>query len=303
MTPLARVDQALLNACWAQSGAGASAVPRQQRWTMDCPGAAPTEGACLITRSQSLTAGDVDTPFTLMSAVKPFVLLRSLQLHGAATLARWLDQRPSHMPYYSLDQLRLDHGRPCNAMVNSGAMLLAAHLPGTSPLDQADQFRAWLCSLAPTASFPCDHTCLAHALDVTADPTNWAIAVTLERAGGVPDAARAHDVYFRLCALCASARQVAQLGYTLAFDRSTHAQTVLDTMRLAGLYEASGNWWAQTQLAAKTAVSGIMFAVSPQVGALAAASRWLDPAGNPIRPQSFIAHLAARAAAKQAAPA
>lgn len=260
---------------------------------MDAAGRCRGESVCCVAGGRVSIAGHHEDRFTLMSAVKPFLLLRAFECHGQEKVASWVDDEPSELPYYSLEQLRQDGGKPRNAMINSGAMLLASKLPGDSPVEQQRLFVEWLSDLAPDASVSLDQECFAEVMQREYDPYNRALAEELEQVGGVECADAAFDVYFRLCCLAGSIRDVALLGDALACGGSPFRRTVLATMNRCGLYEASAAWWQATGLPSKSGVSGVMFGVWPGEGCVAAASSWLDSGGNPILPQVVLASLAA----------
>lgn len=257
---------------------------------MNAPGACHEEGVWLSARGRGFGTGEVTERFTLMSAVKPFLLLRLLELHGEEKLGEWVDDEPSDFPYYSLEQLRADGGKPRNAMINSGAMLLAAKLPGRGALEQDQLFAGWLSEFAPDVQMVIDGECLQEVME--GESSNRALARELERGGRVGSAADAFEIYFRLCCLSGTIREVAELGKSLALSAPVHRDRVLRTMARCGLYEASKAWFAATGLPAKSGVSGVMFGVWPDQGCLAACSPWLDAGGNPIFPQAVLAAAA-----------
>ena len=67
---------------------------------------------------------------------------------------------------------------------------------------------------------------------------------------------------------------------------------LLAIMMTAGFYDESGLWAAQTGLPAKTGVGGGVVAVVPGRFAIAAFSPRLNPAGNSVRAQRAIRHIA-----------
>lgn len=285
----------VLEACLFLGRAILDELPLWQRQRMDVPGSCPVESMVVVTENQTLTVGEADESFTMMSAVKPLLLLRILELYGPDRVAEWTDCKASDHPYYSLRQLELDGGRPRNPMINSGAMLLASKLPGDSPSAQCEAFCDWLRQIVPSAMFDLDQECLAEVLRPGSDTANMDLARALQTAGAIEDADRTYEVYFRVCCIKASARQMAQLAWHLAKNATSHAvSAVLEAMRVAGLYEASEEWFEQTGLYAKSAVSGMMMAVVPGKMGLSACSPWLDHGGNPIVPQVAFMELARR---------
>jgi glutaminase len=281
---LDRILSEAQTALWRRDPAGV--------FRMEALGACEGEGICVWQGGQGFSAGVVDEAFTLMSAVKPFLLRRVLEVHGAAAVAGWVDDLPSAMPYYSLEQLRQDGGKPRNAMINSGAMLLASKLPGADPEEQMSGFVRWLEALAPGVRPGLDAECLAEVLAPGGDPTNLALAQALENAGHLPNAALAYEVYFRLCCLTATLEEITRLAAALACVDSPHRDRIVRTLSRAGLYEDSEAWWRLTGMPAKSGVSGVMFGLLPDGGAVAACSPWLAAGGNPILPMQVLAELA-----------
>ena len=86
---------------------------------LEMPGCCESAAACLASANGIVCAGDAEAEFTLMSAIKPFLLLHLLEIHGAQRVAEWVDDRPSALPYYSLRQLREDGGDRKSTRLNS----------------------------------------------------------------------------------------------------------------------------------------------------------------------------------------
>ncbi len=87
------------------------------------------------------TSGDLTLSFSLMSAVKPFVLLYLLEQLGAERVFDHVGMLPSDRPFNSLAQLRADEGFPRNPMLNSGAIALMSLLPGTDGSSRCENLR------------------------------------------------------------------------------------------------------------------------------------------------------------------
>ena len=286
-------DLSALDTLFRRGVTALESFPPWELREMDAPGVCPAPGASISLKDRTLSIGAVDEPFTLMSAVKPFLLLYQIQQHGIDTVFQWVGRRASALPYYSIEQLDLDQGIPRNAMLNSGAMLLAAKLPGDNPQDQCARFQQWLRGLVPGAAFDEDLDCLGDLLQPGSDPTNLQIADRLQRTGVIDDADAAYEVYFRTCCIQSSVRETAKLARHLAFHPQDAALAeVLHQMKIAGLYEASADWWSRTPYPSKSGVSGIMFTVKHGQGAAAVGSGWLDSGGNPILGQLLLPGIA-----------
>ena len=265
---------------------------RHRRWArghaMDFTGACQGTAACLASADGVVCAGDYQERFTLMSAIKPFLLLHVLEMFGAAQVDAWVDDRTSTEPYYSLEQLMADGGRPRNAMINSGAMVLASKLAGGDPAAQMDSFLAWLSAFCPEAHITLHPEALAELTEPDADITNQMIAMVLRRTRQIDDHHAAFEAYFRLCCLQGSVRDIALLGLALARSSSIFRSRVIHTISHSGLYEATPQWMAATSLPAKSGVSGVVFALYPNGSCLAACDPLLDDGGNPVLPQRLL---------------
>ena len=95
-----------------------------------------------------------------------------------------------------------------------------------------------------------------------------------------------------LCCLTASVRELALAAHAVFVLRREEA--VLAQMAVGGLYEASEAWMQRTGCPAKSAVSGLMFAVVPGQAVIAAGSPWLNAAGNPLVPLAAVEELCLR---------
>lgn len=89
-------------------------------------------------------AGNPDLTFSLMSGIKPFLLLYALHHQGSAWVRTKVGDRPSVKAYNSLSQLQEDRGFPRNAMINSGAICLADSLPGSTGTERCQHLADWL---------------------------------------------------------------------------------------------------------------------------------------------------------------
>jgi len=80
--------------------------------------------------------------------IKPFVLLYLLQQPDRDKVLDWVGIKSSEYPYNSLTQLEIDRSKPRNPMINSGAITLAALLPGDTAASCCQNLCNWLNELA-----------------------------------------------------------------------------------------------------------------------------------------------------------
>jgi glutaminase len=74
--------------------------------------------------------------------------------------------------------------------------------------------------------------------------------------------------------------------------KAEHVPNILAVMATAGLYDDSGIWLYNVGLPAKSGVGGGIIAVAPGKFGIAAFSPPLDAAGNSVRAQRGIQHVA-----------
>ncbi len=228
--------------------------------------------------------GNVQQPFVLMSVMKPFLLLFLLETLGERIVFERVGTRPSDQPFHAVSQLMADQGFPRNPMINSGAIALAAMVPGQTGAERCETLRQWLNKRAGS-HFVLDEATLASVRSL-GNEANRTIANLLAQAGYLDNVETTLDTYNHLCCLSSTVSDLARLGMMLALPRPEiapdHRRIVNALMLTCGLYEASGEFAVRIGLPIKSGVSGAMIAVVPGEGAIAIYSPALDSTGNSI---------------------
>lgn len=213
---------------------------------------------------QSFLLGDAALSFPLMSVVKPFVLFYLLLELGAETVFNRVGSEPSEQPFNSLNQLQFDKGWPRNPMINSGAIALAAMLPGTDAASRCENLRGWLNRHA-NSQLILDESMLASVRSLP-NQNNRAIARELAAAGCVEDADSALDTYNRICCLSGTIEDLTRLGMLLIQHPDSNwaesARTVKTLMTTCGLYQASKRFAEKVGLPTKSGVSGAVLSIA-----------------------------------------
>lgn len=247
----------------------------------------------LETATHCYSLGDIDRPFPLMSAVKPFLLLYLLEQYGMERVFQWVGTTPSDAPFNSLEQLLADEGRPRNPMINSGAIALAGRMPGQDAGDRCRQLYQWLNQHAGSHFKP-DEQMLASVRLAGREP-NQALIRHLAEVGQLPNPELALDTYEQICCLGGRVADLAQLGKLLAFDcpglASCHRAAVNALMLTCGLYEASPAYTVRVGLPMKSGISGALVAIVPGEGTIACYSPALDQVGNPVAGLALVESL------------
>jgi glutaminase len=243
---------------------------------------------------QTYMVGNVQQAFVLMSVVKPFLLLFLLETIGKEAVFAKVGNRPSDQPFHSIPQLIADRCFPRNPMINSGAITLAAMLPGKEGRERCNQLRHWINQKAGS-NFELDEVMLASVRSL-GNEANRTIAELLVRAEQIDDIETTLDTYNQICCLSGQVSDLARLGIMLAKPHPTISpvsQRIVNALMLTcGLYEASGEFALRIGLPVKSGVSGAILAVVPGEGAIACYSPALDAAGNSIAGLSLLEQIA-----------
>jgi glutaminase len=228
--------------------------------------------------------GDHALSFSLMSVVKPFLLLYALEQAGFDAVFDRVGRLPSDQSFHSLKQLAADRGKPRNPMINSGAMALVELLPGRNGTERCAALRQWLFKQSGL-DLIVDQRMLESVRSLPND-SNRAIAQMLKNAGAIRQIAPALDTYNQICCLNVTVGTLAQLGLLLALPQAgvaRRSQQIVNALLVTcGVYEASGEWAVRMGLPIKSGVSGGILAIVPQQGAIGIYAPTIDAAGNSV---------------------
>jgi len=236
------------------------------------------------------SSAQADVPFSVQSAVKPFLFaLALLDTDGAA-----FDRIGIEPTGEAFDAIKLESGtgRPPNPMVNAGALLTAALVDGGDVDGRNERILRGLSAFAGR-SLEVDEE-IARAEHLLGD-RNHALAHLMRSEGTLQVSADdAVEVYARACAVLVDAEALAVMGATLAGNGVNPvtgervvpagiARDVVSVMATCGVYDGSGRWMQSVGIPAKSSVSGaIVLAVPGRLGA-AVVSPPLDAQGTSVR--------------------
>jgi glutaminase len=261
-------------------------------------------GIAVVSTSGDIHAiGDVDTPFTIMSIAKPFVLALVYEELGADAVRRQVGVNATGQAFNSGVPVEQTPGHLTNPMVNSGALATTSLVPGATVDDRWESIVAILSRFAGRR-LEVDETIYASAS--RSNHRNRSLANLLYAYGRIyGDIDETVDLYTRQSSLSITTIDLGVMGSTLA-DGGVNPITgdqvvsrsccrhVLAVMATAGLYETSGDWLFDIGLPGKSGVGGGIVTVSPGKGSLATFSPPLDRAGNSVRGQLVASHLSYR---------
>ena len=256
--------------------------------------------AMMTTQGRLYAAGDVDTPFTIQSVSKAFSYCMALELAGATAVRARVGVEPSGDAFNAIELDPLTR-RPFNPMVNAGAITVAGIL---RDVFQERAFDAVMDRFSSAAGRTLDMDDAVYRSEASTGHRNRAIAHLLCASGVMLEPVEpALDLYFRLCSIRVTARDLATMAATLANlgeNPLTHAEVfdlraVRDTLSVmfsCGMYDYSGSWIHDVGIPAKSGVGGgVIGVVSRQLG-MGSFSPRLDEKGNSARGVNAMRALA-----------
>lgn len=257
--------------------------------------------AVCTTAGEVVGAGDHDRLLALQSVSKAFTYAVALQECGLDRVLAYIGVEPTGEAFNELSQHA--DGRPFNPLINAGAIMAQALVPGET-LEEREALLLDRYGALAGAPLEVSEEVLA-AEQVRAD-RNFALAHMLASSGMLTH--DPHEVvqgYLRQCSVEVTTSQLAVMGATFAdggrnpvtgervFDERV-VQQVLSVMLTCGMYDASGTWVSQIGIPAKSGVSGAMLGVVPGALGLASWSPRLDTHGNSIRGLELFKRLSDR---------
>jgi len=248
-----------------------------------------------------ITAGDTDYVFSIQSVSKPFTMAHVMDVEGYAAVREKIGVEPTGLPFNSKIAIELLKARSVNPMVNAGA------LAAVSMVDAQSEKQRWATVNANLEAFAGERLKVledVYESEYTTAFGNRAIANLLFNYGRLyAEPEETLRVYTRQCSVGVTARQLGVMGATLANGgvnpvtgkraiQEAIVPQVLAVMQTAGFYDESGRWTAEVGLPSKTGVGGGIVAVVPGQMAIVGFSPPLNEAGNSVRAQLAIQHIA-----------
>jgi len=254
-------------------------------------------GAHLTTvDNQNFGFGDSEQKFSIQSISKVLALAMAYDLEDEKLWNR-VDVEPSGTPFNSLVQLEYEKGIPRNPFINPGALVICDVL--VSRLKHPRQeFLEFVRKLSGNAA-------ISYRPEVAASEKltgfkNAALINLMKSYGNINnDIDRVLDVYFHLCSVEMSCRELAQTFLFLAMDgfnpltnvRVTSAvktKRINAIMQLCGFYDQAGEFAFDVGLPGKSGVGGGIIAVHPGKFSVAVWSPRLNPRGNSVRGMKIL---------------
>ena len=219
-------------------------------------------------------SGDCLQQFTMQSVSKVITFLCSLLDNDINKLLRKVSFEPTSSGFNSIINLETkNENKPLNPMINSGAIATITLVKGETAEDKFQRILNFVRELASNPEIDVEQS--VYLSEKTTGARNRALAYYMQSTGIISDydVEEILDVYFRVCSLNVTCKDLAQIALVLAnngcnlegkrFFSEDIARTVKSVMMLCGMYDESGEYAANVGIPSKSGVGGGIMAVVP----------------------------------------
>ncbi|MBC8209744.1 MAG: glutaminase [Gammaproteobacteria bacterium] len=243
--------------------------------------------------------GDSNEKFSIQSISKVLSLTLALKVVGEEVWDR-VGVEPSGSAFNSLVQLEYEKGIPRNPMINAGAIVICDFL--LSCLDNPKyELLEFIRKISGIASI--DYSVKVAESEVQTGFRNYSLANLMKGFGNIDnDIEAVMDLYFHLCSIEMSCKELAQAFLFLAADGINPIinETVISPgrtkrvnaiMQMCGFYDEAGEFAFRVGLPGKSGVGGGIVAVHPGKYCIAVWSPKLNKNGNSYRGMRVLEEL------------
>ncbi|MGP1349956.1 MAG: glutaminase A [Stomatobaculum sp.] len=256
-------------------------------------------GCCIMKADGTIyKAGDYNIPFTMQSISKTFSLILALQTAGYDRVFSKVGMEPTGDRFDSILQLELKDWRPFNPMINAGAIVTADCIDAEKPFEA---FLALVRKLCGDSRIHINEA--VYQSEKRTGTRNRSIAYLLKSDNVLDkEPEEVLDVYFRMCSVMATAKNLAHYAMVLANkgrDPQTEEQLidpeivkiVTTLMMLCGMYDESGEYAVKVGLPSKSGVGGGIVAVGPDGTGIGTFGPMLNRKGNSVGGEKMLQYL------------
>jgi glutaminase len=257
--------------------------------------------AIVTTDNQVFTLGNINYSFSMQSISKVFTLTMAMEEIGPDKVFDRVGSEPTGRAFNSVFAVADMPSHTGNPFVNAGAIATTSLISGKNADEKWNKILNFYSRAAGEKLTLIDEVYKSEAATNTGNKALSMLLAKYERI--YADPFESVDVYTKQCSVGVNVAQLARMGATLANSgknpltgeqviKADDVPYILSTMTMAGLYDGSGGWAWHVGLPAKSGVGGGIVAVVPGKGAIAVFSPRLDEAGNSVKAQKVIEHVA-----------
>lgn len=240
--------------------------------------------------------GDSDEPFSIQSIAKVLSLALAYKKDGVKLWKR-VGVEPSGNPFNSLVQLEYDGGKPRNALINAGAIVICDVLMSQYE-DAPGELLNFIRTISGNSHIEYD-TRIAES-EKSKGFRNMALVNFIKSFDNIKnDSEKVLDFYFNLCSIKMSCKELAETFVFLAnngrnLELNRDILTTSETKRLnaimltCGFYDEAGDFTYKVGLPGKSGVGGGIVAVYPNNYSIAVWSPKLNKKGNSYMGMKFL---------------
>lgn len=249
-------------------------------------------------------AGDYDVKFTMQSISKIVSFMCALMDNNLEKLFRKISVSPTAEGFNSIVNLETKNAhKPLNPMINCGAIATISMVKGTTPEDKFNRIYDFIKNITNNPDIKVNYN--VYDSEKSTGDRNRALAYYMKSTRIIEDnVEEILDVYFKLCSIEVTCKDIACIGAMLANDgvipysgerviTKEIAKTVKAVMSTCGMYDASGEFAISVGLPAKSGVSGGIVAVAPKKMGIGVIGPALDKQGNSIAGIRLLEELSA----------
>lgn len=251
-----------------------------------------------------INVGDTTYSYPLQSISKVFTYGLCLEDHGRDLILQRIGVEPSGEDYTAIRFER--NNRPFNAMVNTGALVAAEMVSGSTWKEKVDRIVEKLRIYAGNDNLHVDQE--AFEYEMGANDRNLGLSYLMRDLGMLSRTTNIEEnlaVYLAACSVQVTTEDLAAMGATLAHGgvnpvtkqralRQDVVRDVLTVMLTCGMYDFAGQWAYDVGLPAKSGVSGAILVAVPNQFGMGLHSPGLDKYGNSVRGIAVCAEVSTR---------
>ena len=257
--------------------------------------------AVVTTDNQEVALGDVNYSFSIQSISKVYTLALAMAELGADKVFDRIGSEPTGRAFNSVPAVVDMQTHTGNPLVNAGAIATTSLISGNNADERWNKILDFYSKVAGEKLSLIEEV---YKSEAATNAGNKALSMLLAKYERIyADPFESVDIYTKQCSVGVNTIQLARMGATLAnngVNPKTRDQVIkrvdipyiLSTMTMAGLYDGSGGWAWKVGLPAKSGVGGGIVAIAPGKGAIAVFGPRLDEAGNSVKAQRVIEHVA-----------
>ena len=251
-------------------------------------------GICIIDKDNNIYyAGDYKKKFTIQSVSKTIILAMALMDNDWAYVFSKVGMEPSGDPFNSIMKLETDDTKkPCNPMINAGAIVTTSLIKGTTLKEKEERMLAFFRKIAKNDNIKINQA-VYESEKLTGD-RNRAMAYLLKNDGVINgDVEEILDLYFKQCSIEIDCVDLARIGLIFAnygIDIETGERVISENvsrmvktfMVTCGMYDASGEFAIKVGIPAKSGVGGVIMESVPRKRGIGVYGPSLYKKGNSI---------------------